>query len=108
VAASRLKKFIFQGTSPETSYDPRHRDEGILEQIYGPVQGGAHTHPEVLYPGIERGALEEEDTDSELEDQIMTRQERQRREEDIIREENRAYIPAGAKLAVVIGPRRGE
>jgi len=73
VAASCLKKFVFRGASPETSYDPRHRDEGILERIYGPVQGGAHAHPEVLFPGAERGALEEEDTDSELEDQIVTR-----------------------------------
>jgi hypothetical protein len=55
-----------------------------LERIYSLVQGGTHTYPEVLYPGIERGVLEEEDIDSELEDQIMTRQERQRREEDII------------------------
>jgi hypothetical protein len=38
----------------------------------------------------------------------VTRQERQRREEDIVREENRAYIPARAGLAVVIRPRRGE
>jgi hypothetical protein len=61
-----------------------------------------------LFLGVERGVLEEEDTNSELEDQIITRQERQRREEDIVQEENRAYIPTGAELIVVIRPRQGE
>jgi hypothetical protein len=73
MAVSCLKKFVFRGVSLETSYDLRYRDEGILERIYGLVQGGAYAYPEVLFPGIERGVLEEEDTDSELEDQIITR-----------------------------------
>jgi hypothetical protein len=65
---SCLKKFVFQGMSLETSYNPCYQDKGILEQIYGLVQGSTYTHPEVLFSGIERGALEEEDTNSELED----------------------------------------
>jgi hypothetical protein len=108
VVASRLKKFVFRGATPETSYDPRRRDEGVLERIYGPVQGGPGARREVLFPGEEVSVLEEEDIDSDREDQIVTRQEQQRREEEIIREVDRTHIPAGASFAVVIGPRRGE
>jgi hypothetical protein len=65
---SYLKKFIFRGISLETSYNPCYRDKGILEQIYSLVQGSTYTYPEVLFLGIKRGVLEEEDTNSELED----------------------------------------
>ena len=62
----------------------------------------------MLFPGEEISVLGEEDIDSDREDQIMTRQEQQRREEEIIREGDRTHIPARASFAVVIGPRRGE
>ena len=98
VAASRLKKFVSRGSPLQNSYDSGNPNAGVLDRIYGPVPSGSVMPSRPLL--LDR---EESESDSELEDQRVTRGERQRRQEEEGRDEDQAFIPAGAKFAVVIG-----
>jgi hypothetical protein len=98
VPGSRLKKFITRASPEENAYDPRHRDDGILERIYGPIPSSANTNGSLQFMD-DRGDL---GSDSELEDQRVTRGERQRRLEEAGRDGDRALIPEGARFAVVL------